>query len=106
MNVLFSKSCFIFAIEFNKLLLDKITMSMLEKEFEYYLKNQADLVREHNGKYVVIKGEEVLAAYDSDEQAYFETIKSHEPGTFLIQFCEPGESAYTQSFHSRVLFGR
>lgn len=77
---------------------------MLEKEFSYYLKNQAELVEKYNKKYLVIKGETVIGVYDSDEEAYFETIKLHPEGTFLVQFCEAGEGAYTQTFHSRVTF--
>lgn len=77
---------------------------MLEKEFQYYLDNQDKLVQQHNGKYLVIKGQEVVDAYDSDEEAYFGSQKKHELGTFLIQLCNKGDSAYTQKFHSRVSF--
>lgn len=77
---------------------------MLEKEFQYYLDNQEDLVLSYNGKFLVIKDESVIGVFDSEEEAFFETGKVHEAGTFLIQFCEPGEGSYTQSFHSRVSF--
>lgn len=77
---------------------------MLEKEFRYYLEHQAELVGKHNGKTLVIKGEEVIGVHDTEMAAYFETIKKHELGTFLIQFCEAGDNAYTQIFHSRVSF--
>jgi hypothetical protein len=77
---------------------------MLEKEFQFYLNNQDRLVKEYNGKYIVIKGEEVVGAYDSEAEAYFETTKSLQAGTFLIQLCQPGEEAYTETYHSRVAF--
>lgn len=77
---------------------------MLEKEFKFYLDNQEKLVKKYSGKFLVIKNEEVIGVYDSDEEAYFHTISEHEAGTFLIQFCEAGDSSYTQSFHSRVIF--
>lgn len=77
---------------------------MLEKEFEYYLKHQAELVKKYNGKHIVIIGDEVVGVYDSDEEAYFASAKEYELGTFLIQYCEPGEDSYTQTFHSRVTF--
>jgi hypothetical protein len=77
---------------------------MLEKEFNYYLKNQDDLVKEYNGKYIVIVGETVIGAYSTNIQAFLETQKTHELGTFLIQKCTPGEEDYTQTFHSRVAF--
>ena len=77
---------------------------MLEKEFDYYLKHQSELVREYNGKVLVIKDESVIGVYDTEESAYFESQKKHTIGTFLIQLCTPGEEAYSQTFHSRVTF--
>lgn len=77
---------------------------MLEKEFQYYLDNQDKFVKEYEGKYLVIVGEEIVGVYSSDEEAYFESEKIHKSGTFLIQFCETGDGSYTQSFHSRVSF--
>ncbi|MDR0971069.1 MAG: DUF5678 domain-containing protein [Bacteroidales bacterium] len=77
---------------------------MLEKEFKYYLDNQDELVKKYNNKYIVIVGEEVIGAYDSDADALFETEKTHQLGTFLIQKCTPGPDDYTQTFHSRVAF--
>ena len=77
---------------------------MLEKEFKYYLNNQSELVKKYNGKFLVIKEEQVIGVHDSESVAFFETKKEHEEGTFLIQFCESGDESYTQSFHSRVVF--
>jgi hypothetical protein len=78
--------------------------SPLQKEFNYYLKNQGELVAKYNGKFVVIKDCKVIGAYDSEFQAVSETQKSHPLGTFLVQKCEPGNQSYTQTFHSRVVF--
>ena len=36
--------------------------TMLEKEFNYYLEHQAELVPLYEGKYVMIVGEEVVGA--------------------------------------------
>jgi hypothetical protein len=79
-------------------------MGTLEKEFAYYLKNQKDLVKQHNGKYIVIIGETVVGAYNTEAEALFTTQKSYKLGTFLIQKCTPGKEAYTQTFYSRVAF--
>lgn len=76
----------------------------LEREFKYYLKHQDDLVKKYNGKFVVIKGDEVLGAYDDELEAVKKTSEKHELGTFLVQKCEPGTESYTQTFHSRVAF--
>ncbi|ADY51529.1 hypothetical protein Pedsa_0957 [Pseudopedobacter saltans DSM 12145] len=77
---------------------------MLEKEFDYYLNNQSELVAKYGQTFIVIKNQEVLGSYSSEKEAYFETSKKYEPGTFLIQFCESGKGSYTQTFHSRVTF--
>jgi len=76
----------------------------LKKEFKYYLDNQDKLIKKYNGKVVVIKDEKVIGAYDSDFEAIEKTSEEHELGTFLVQRCEPGDSSYTQTFHSRVVF--
>jgi hypothetical protein len=75
---------------------------MLKKEFEYFLEHKKELVREYNGKFVVIKNLKVIGAYDSEIDAIEETSKTEELGTFLVQKCEPGDASYTQTFRSRV----
>lgn len=79
-------------------------MNALEKEFKYYLDNQASILAKYGGKFVVIVGDEVVGAFDTMADAYFDSIKKYEPGTFLVQECTEGEEAYTQSFTSRVIF--
>lgn len=74
----------------------------LQKEFEYYLENQDEIVDQYDGKYIVIKDCSVIGSYDDEITAINETKKSHEIGTFLVQKVEQGEGAYTQTFHSRV----
>jgi hypothetical protein len=76
---------------------------MLEKEFQYYLDNQKDLVEKYNEKFIVIKDNMVIGVYDSHSEAYNTTLKSHELGTFLIQHCLSGNLGYTQTFHSQVI---
>ncbi len=77
---------------------------MLEKEFKYYLDHQSDLVKKFKGKFIVIVGEQVIDSFTTEAAAYLEMIKTREPGTFLIQLCEPGDSSYTEVYHSRVSF--
>ncbi len=77
----------------------------LKNEFQYFLDHQDELVKQHEGKFIVIKGGEVLGAYDTELEAIEETTKEHKLGTFLVQECVPGAESYTQTFHSRVSFG-
>lgn len=76
---------------------------MLEKEFQYFIDNQAALVEKYNGKFIVIKDQNIIGSYNSHAEAYNETLKTEKIGSFLIQHCVPGKDAYTQTFHSRVI---
>ncbi|MCL4553080.1 MAG: hypothetical protein M1305_05975 [Candidatus Marsarchaeota archaeon] len=78
--------------------------NQLKKEFEYYLDHQTEMIEKYNGKFIVIKDGQVLRAYDDELTAITETQKEHELGTFLVQRVSPGESAYSQTFHSRAVF--
>ena len=78
--------------------------NLLKKEFEYYLKHQDDFVKQYEGKFIVIKDKKVMGEYENALNAVSETQKQHKPGTFLVQLVSPGNTAYTQTFHSRVAF--
>ena len=78
--------------------------TQLEMAFAYYLAHQEELVGKYNGKFIVIKDDEVLDAYDDELAAITETQKAHPLGTFLVQKVSPGDTAYSQTFHSRVVF--
>lgn len=79
-------------------------MANLRAEFQYYLDHQSELVAKYNGKFVVIKGGQIVGVFGDLSTAVNETVKTHELGTFLVQKVEPGETAYSQVFHSRVAF--
>jgi hypothetical protein len=78
--------------------------SPLKTEFDFYVAHQQELAEKYRGQYVAIKGQAVLGTFANALEAVREVSKSHEPGTFLVQKCEPGTKNYTQSFHSRVVF--
>jgi hypothetical protein len=77
-------------------------MASLQEEFEYYIAHQDDLVREYDGKYLLIKDKQVQGAFDSELEAYRVASGQYELGSFLIQRCAPGDEAYSQTFCSRV----
>ncbi len=81
-------------------------MSNLKPEFDFYLAHQSELVSQYEGKYLVIKDEGVRGAYESLKEAIETAIGNlhYLPGDFLVQRCTPGNSDYTQTFHSRVSF--
>ena len=77
---------------------------MLEKEFQYFLSNQSIFFQKYPGKFIVIRGEKVEGVYDTEMEAFMESSKKFEGGTFLIQQCLSGSDSYTQTFHSRAIF--
>ena len=83
-----------------------VTAMTLQDEFDYFVKNQKELVKQYEGKYLIIHSQEVVGAYETEIEAYKEAQEKFElkPGTFLIQPCVPGEESYSQTFYSRVGF--
>jgi hypothetical protein len=75
------------------------------KEFEFYIKHQDDLLQRFHGKFIAIKGAEILGGFETEIQAITEAKKRWDLGTFMVQKCEPGSENYTQVFHSRISRG-
>lgn len=76
----------------------------LEKEFQYYLDHQNELLKSFNGRYIVIADGQIIGDYSTEAEAVETTASKRELGTFLVQKCEPGNAGHTQTFHSRVVF--
>ncbi|MBO5054560.1 MAG: hypothetical protein J6C44_10085 [Muribaculaceae bacterium] len=80
-------------------------MEGLQALFQYYLDHQDELVKMYDGKYLVMVDNEVKGAFNTMDEAYNYAVENYELGKFLIQLCTVGDEAYTQTFHSRVIFG-
>ena len=78
--------------------------SPLFKEFDYYLKHQNEIVEHYEGKYIVIKDNKVIGAYENELLAIETTQEEHELGTFLVQYVSQGTKDYTATFHTRATF--
>jgi hypothetical protein len=70
-------------------------LAMFNQELNFFVKNQERLVKEHPGKAITIKGEEILGVFDSPLEAYLEVQRNQELGSVMIQVCVPGPEAYT-----------
>ena len=57
----------------------------LEKEYEHYLTIREELAENNDGKFVAIKGEEVLGVFDDYLQAANAVYIAHEKGSVLMQ---------------------
>ncbi|GHT83264.1 hypothetical protein FACS189467_8710 [Bacteroidia bacterium] len=68
---------------------------MLIHNFYYYLANQDELVKQYNGKYLVIADKKVLYASTNGDQAFDKGMELAGKGNFILQLCTQGEEAYT-----------
>lgn len=57
----------------------------LEREVKYYEANKKDLVKKHNGKFVLIKGDKLVESFDSEKSAYEAGLKEFGNQAFLIK---------------------
>lgn len=76
---------------------------MFDRELNYFVAHQDELVAKHRGKTLVLRGESVEGVYSSPLEAYVEAQKRFPLGTFMVQPCEPGPSAYTVTISSMNL---
>jgi hypothetical protein len=76
---------------------------MLENEFKYYREHQDELVKEYNGRIIVIVNGKVVGIYGSKIDAYLDSVKEYNPGTFLIIECTPGPDSYAINQRSRII---
>ncbi len=77
---------------------------MLDKEYQYYKKHRAELLKQYRNKFIVIKEAKIIGSYPTEREAYEDTIKKHKIGTFLIQQCLSLEKNPPKTFYSRVVF--
>ena len=72
----------------------------LEKEYEFYLKIREELAQKDDGRFVAIKGEEVLGIYDDYLQAANTVYVEHERGTVLMQQISKDANTLVVTLHT------
>ena len=78
---------------------------MIDTLFKYYLVHQEELVKEYNGKYLIITSDGVVGVYETLNEGYEMALKTYGKGNFMLQLCSEGEKDYSQRFFtSRVVF--
>lgn len=70
----------------------------LDKEFQFYLANKDEFLEKYEGKFLVIRGEEVIGVFDDKVEAIDKTREKFPLGTFLVQHINRDKIL----FHSRV----
>lgn len=62
---------------------------------EYFIAHQKELVDKYNGKCLLMRGEKVVGAFDTMNEADLEGIRQFGDGNFSLQNCIPGKEAYS-----------
>ena len=70
---------------------------MFDQEFNYFIAHQEELVKKYSNKTLILKGEEVIGAFDSPLHAYIFAKDKYAPGSYMLQRCISGTDAYTVS---------
>lgn len=78
-------------------------MNNLDKNYQYFVDNLENLIKEYKGKFLVIHNQKIVGVYDNELEAYNDSSKKYGLGEFIIQKCVKEEDQ-TAVFHSRVVF--
>ena len=70
-------------------------MNEVDRQFQFFLDNQDELVLSYDGKIIVVQNNSVKGAFDSTLDAYLYGKRNFELGTFIVQKCISGPEAYT-----------
>jgi len=57
------------------------------RDYDYFLENLLSLYAKYGRCFLAIKNQSVIGVYETFRQAYDETLKTEEIGTFIIQEC-------------------
>ena len=74
-------------------------MHDIKKEFEFYVANKAEFLAKFRDKFIVLKNQTVIGAYDDRMTAIREASQANELGSFLVQHVTDVDEQVR--FHSR-----
>ncbi len=75
--------------------------NLLDEELQTYEKNKEELIKENEGKYVLIKGSKIINIFESEKDALKEGIEKFGNTPFLVKKIERVEQ--TQNFTSNLI---
>ncbi len=84
--------------------LKDLNVATADENFDWFQENLPELVKKYDDRYVVIKNKSVIADYNSLDNAFVNTIKTEEPGTFIIQLCSLDPAKTTIVLSNMVSF--
>ena len=80
-------------------------MDTLQAQFDFFNKNQIELSKKYDGKFIIIHSESIVGVENSFDKAMEDALnKGLTPGSFLVQECSSNPETLMQTYHSRVVF--
>ena len=70
-----------------------MSIAELSQEIEFFEANRQQLLAQHLGKFVLIKGQELIGVFDTDAKAYEEAVRLFGDEAFLIHEIQAEETA-------------
>jgi fibrillarin-like rRNA methylase len=78
-------------------------MAVQNQEFQFFLQNMETFYKTYGHKFVAVKNQGILGAYDSFNDALDTTLKTEELGTFLIQEIFDDREKMVHHFQGNVM---
>jgi len=66
----------------------------LETELDYFNKTKAELLKNHPGKFALIKGEQLIGVFDTPANAFDEGVKQFGREPFMVKRISESEEVY------------
>jgi hypothetical protein len=76
--------------------------AVLENEQAYFEAHKSEIRKKYPGKRIVISGDGITGAYNTDGEAYAEAVKTMAPGTFMIKPVTQTDEEATRRYMNRV----
>lgn len=79
-------------------------MEHLQKEYDFFNKNYAQLIETYQGKYVIISNESVKSAFENELDAYIYGTQNFGVGSFILKHCLELQNQILQTYNNRIIF--
>ena len=73
-------------------------------DYDFFINNLVALYKKYGHCFIVIKNESVIGVYNNFDDALTDTLKTENPGTFLIQECVEDPKELVLTFQGNVAF--
>lgn len=76
-----------------------------KRDFDFFIANYQELFKQYGHKFLAIKNEKVIGAYDSVPDAISKLSPTYKIGTYIIQECTGDDSAYRTTIMRLIIGG-